>query len=88
ALFYIIPLAASLGYAAADAGDGTGSYVWAIRSRQGALGTEYYSVRLKVLVADTDEYYTAISRGLDIWAPVAVGFDKGLGANGRVIRME
>ena len=64
----------------------TGSYVWVIRSRQGALGTEYFSIRLKVLIADMDDYYTAISRGIDFYEPVAINYNKDLTLNGRVIR--
>ena len=65
-----------------------GSFVWVVRSRQGALGTEYYSVRVKVLIADMDEYYIAISRGMDFFEPVAVNYNKDLTLNGRVNRME
>jgi hypothetical protein len=64
------------------------NFVWVIRSRQGALGTEYYSVKVKVLIADFDEYCTAISKGLEFFEPVATNFSKELTVNGRVNRLE
>jgi len=68
--------------------DGFGSFIWVVRSKQGAFGMEYYSVKIKVLVADSDEYYTAISRGMEYFEPVVVSFDKDLTVNGRVNRLE
>ncbi|MDR3239537.1 MAG: HlyD family efflux transporter periplasmic adaptor subunit [Clostridiales bacterium] len=68
--------------------EGMSNYVWVIRSRVGALGVEYYSVKIKVLVADSDEYYTAISKGLEFFEPVAVSFNKALTVSGRVRRLE
>ena len=68
--------------------DGTSNYVWVIRGRMGALGIEYYTVRIKVLIADSDEFYTAISRGLEFFEPVVVSFNKDLTVNGRVSRLE
>jgi len=68
--------------------DAMGNYVWIIQNKQGALGAEYYSTRVKVLIADSDDYYTAIAKGLEIAAPVVVSNDKDLTVNGRVNRME
>ena len=68
--------------------DNFGSFVWVVRSKQGAFGLEYYSAKVKVLVPDSDEYYSAISRGLDYFEPVVVSFDKNLTINGRVNRLE
>jgi len=64
-------------------------YVWTIRSRFGPLGTEYYAVRQNVLIADSDDFYTAISRGLEmVGMPVITGYSQDLSINGRVRRME
>ena len=68
--------------------EGAGSYVWVVRRRVGALGAEHYSVKIKVLVADSDGFYTAISRGLVMPEPVAVSSSKDLAENGRVYRLE
>jgi len=68
--------------------EATGSFVWVIRNRQGALGMEYYSIKVKVLIADMDDYYTAISKGMEFLEPVAVSYNKNLTTNGRVDRME
>jgi hypothetical protein len=64
------------------------SYVWVLASRQGALGIEYYTRKVAVLIADKDDYYTAISRGLDHYMPVVTSFDKEPQVNGRVSRLE
>ena len=71
--------------------EGMNNYVWIVRSRQGALGTEYYSVKTRVIIADSDDFHTAIARGLEMAVPVApvvVWNDRDLTANGRVRRME
>ncbi|MCL2146476.1 MAG: HlyD family efflux transporter periplasmic adaptor subunit [Synergistaceae bacterium] len=71
--------------------EGMNNYVWTVKSRQGALGMEYYSVKTRVIVADSDDFYSAIARGLEMVvpaAPVIVSNDKGLTVNGRVRRME
>ncbi len=68
--------------------EGMSNFVWVIRSKQGALGREYYSVKIKVLVADSDDYHTAISKGLEYSEPVALSFNKNLIVNGRVNRLE
>jgi multidrug efflux pump subunit AcrA (membrane-fusion protein) len=65
-----------------------GKFVWVIHSRQGALGIEYFTTRVRVLIADSDDFYTAISRGLEMSAPVVVSHDRDLAVNGRVNRME
>ncbi|MCL2060412.1 MAG: HlyD family efflux transporter periplasmic adaptor subunit, partial [Oscillospiraceae bacterium] len=71
--------------------EGMMNYVWTVGSRQGALGIEYFTVKVRVILADSDEFYTAIARGLDnVYPvlPVVVGSDRELTANGRVRRME
>jgi multidrug efflux pump subunit AcrA (membrane-fusion protein) len=68
--------------------EGMGSFVWIVQSRQGALGIEYFTSRVRVLIADSDDFYTAISRGLESFAPVVVSHDRDLAVNGRVQRME
>ena len=68
--------------------DAMGSFIWVVSSKAGALGTEYISKRVKVLIADMDDYYTAISRGMDFFEPVVVSYSKDLTINGRVSRME
>ncbi|MDR1663903.1 MAG: HlyD family efflux transporter periplasmic adaptor subunit, partial [Clostridiales bacterium] len=68
--------------------DGIGHCVWVIRGRRGALGVEYYSAKVKVIVADSDDRYAALSRGLDYYEPVVVSTSKELTVNGRVSRME
>jgi multidrug efflux pump subunit AcrA (membrane-fusion protein) len=68
--------------------EGTGSFVWVIGSRQGALGIEYFTSKVRVIIADSDEYYTAISKGLAYVAPVVISQSKDLSVNGRVNRME
>jgi multidrug efflux pump subunit AcrA (membrane-fusion protein) len=68
--------------------DGAGSYVWTVQSREGAFGVEYFSVKTRVFIADSDDYYSAVSRGLEYYAPVIVTHDRELGVNGRVSRLE
>ena len=71
--------------------EGMHHYIWAVQSRQGALGTEYFSIKTRVIIADADDYNTAIAKGLEMVvpaAPVVVSSDKTLMANGRVRRME
>jgi len=71
--------------------EGMYHYIWIVQSRQGALGTEYFSIKTRVIIADADDYNTAIAKGLEIVvpaAPVVVSSDKTLMANGRVRRME
>ena len=64
--------------------ESSGSYVWVVRSKQGVLGTEYYSIKVKVLISDSDDYYTAISKGLEYIEPVIINSDRDLIVNGRV----
>lgn len=71
--------------------EGMHNYVWIVQSRQGSLGIEYFSVKVRVIIADFDDYHTAIAKGLDMImpvAPVVVSSDKNLAVNGRVRRME
>jgi multidrug efflux pump subunit AcrA (membrane-fusion protein) len=70
--------------------DAMGYYIWVIRYKPGALGSEYYTVKVKVkvFISDSDGYHTAISRGFDMYEPVVTSFSKELTSNGRVIRME
>jgi multidrug efflux pump subunit AcrA (membrane-fusion protein) len=71
--------------------EGMKNYVWIVQSRQGALGTEYFTVKVRVIIADFDDFNTAIARGLDMVfpaVPVVVSKDKDLTVNGRVRRME
>jgi hypothetical protein len=70
--------------------DGFGHYVWMLRERYGSFGAEYYTVKTKVIVADTDDQYAAISRGLEYYneAPVVTSYDIEPKVNGRVMRME
>ncbi|MDR2888924.1 MAG: hypothetical protein LBV33_03675, partial [Lachnospiraceae bacterium] len=68
--------------------DPVSSYVWVLESKRGALGMEYYTRKVNVLIADKDGYYTAISAGLDNYQPVVLSYDKEPVVNGRVSRME
>ena len=68
--------------------EGTNNFVWVIHSRQGVLGTEYITVRHRVIIADSDDFHTAIARGLEFIAPVVINHDRDLIINGRVSRME
>ena len=66
-------------------------YVWIVQNRQGALDMEYFSVKVRVIIADSDNYNTAIVSGLNMVipaAPVVVGMDRDLTVNGLVRRME
>ncbi len=64
------------------------NYVWVVCSRDGALGVEYYTVKLRIMVADSDFSYTAVSKGIDFIAPVVVGKNKDLMMNSRVTQMD
>ncbi len=68
--------------------EGFNNYVWVVRSKNGTLGMEHYSVKVKVLIADSDFGYTAISKGMDFIEPVIIGKDKDLVLNGRVNQMD
>ena len=71
--------------------EGMYNYVWIIQNRQGALGIEYFSVKVRVIIADSDDYNTAIAKGLDMVIPampVVVSSDNVLTVNGRVRRIE
>ena len=65
-----------------------GSYIWVLHSRQGVLGIEYFTARVRVFIADSDDFNSAISRGLEYIAPVVISHDKDLAVNERVSRME
>ncbi len=70
--------------------EGTNNYVWIVQNRQGSLGIEYFSVKVRVIIADSDDFNTAITKGLDTVmpaAPVVLSSDKSLTVNGRVRRM-
>ena len=71
--------------------EGMNHYVWIVQNRQGALDMEYFSVKVRVIIADSDNYNTAIVSGLNMVipaAPVVVGMDRDLTVNGLVRRME
>ena len=68
--------------------EGTSNYVWVVRSRNGSLGKEYYCVKLRVFISDSDFTYTAITKGIDFLEPVITGTDKDLMMNNRVIQMD
>jgi multidrug efflux pump subunit AcrA (membrane-fusion protein) len=74
--------------------EGLNSYVWAVTMREGTLGREYFSVRVRVIIADSDDFHSAIARGMEgvvtagATIPVIVNSDRDLSANGRVRRME
>jgi hypothetical protein len=64
-------------------------FVWVLHQRSGGLGTEYYTVKANVTVADMDETSAAISRGLEYnFFPIIESYDKSPTVNGRVTRME
>jgi len=71
--------------------DGINTFVWVVQSRQGTLGREYFAVRVRVIIADSDDFNTAIARGMEgvaMGTPVIVSSDRDLSVNGRVRRME
>lgn len=63
---------------------GYNHYVWVVRSRQTTLGTEYYTVKTKILIAQKDDSMTAISKGLEYIQPVVTHMSKDLTDGGRV----
>ena len=65
-------------------------YVWAIQSRPGTLGTEYFSTRVHVTIYASDSSNSAISGGLEmLWgAPIITSYNRPLTVNGRVGRLE
>jgi hypothetical protein len=68
--------------------EGINNYIWVVRNKPGSLGMEYYTVRLKILIADTDETHTAISKGFEFIQPVVTNKSKDLSMNGRVNQMD
>jgi len=68
--------------------EGFNNFVWVVRSKSGTLGTEYYAVKIRVMIADSDFHNTAISKGLEYFEPVVIGSDKDLTMNGRVRQMD
>jgi len=66
------------------------AYVWVLGSRPGTLGTEYFTMRINVVIYASDSSYSAISRGLEMFwgAPVITSYSRPLSVNGRVGRME
>ena len=68
--------------------EGFNNFVWVVRSKSGTLGTEYYSVKIRVMIADSDFGYTAISKGIDFLEPVVIGKDKDLMINSSVNQMD
>jgi multidrug efflux pump subunit AcrA (membrane-fusion protein) len=70
--------------------EGFSQFVWMLRPRMGSFGIEYYAVKVKVIVADSDEQYAAISRGLEYYReqPVVTSYDKEPAVNGSVLRMD
>ena len=71
--------------------EGINNFVWVVQSRQGTLGREYFAVRVRVIIADSDDFNSAIARGMEgvvAGMPVIVSNDRDLTVNGRVRRME
>jgi hypothetical protein len=56
------------------------------------LFRSYFSVRVRVIIADSDDFHSAIARGMEgvvtagATIPVIVNSDRELSANGRVRR--
>ncbi|MDO5401039.1 MAG: hypothetical protein Q4F17_08675 [Eubacteriales bacterium] len=65
-----------------------GNYVWLVRSKDGPLGTEYYTVRRKVFIDGFDSTKTAVTAGLDFPEPVITSTTHPLTDGGRVKRAE
>jgi hypothetical protein len=73
---------------AAVFGDGLGYYVWVVRNRRGAFGAEYYAAKVKIIIADRDDNYAAVSRGLEYPEPVVTSYSKDLTVNGTIMPHE
>ena len=56
--------------------DGDGYFLNQVRRRQGMLGTEFYTERLRVYIGDSDTDHTAIIRGITFFEPIAVASDR------------
>jgi multidrug efflux pump subunit AcrA (membrane-fusion protein) len=56
--------------------DGDGYFLNQVRRRQGMLGTEYYTEKLRVYIGDSDTENTAIIRGITFFEPIALASDK------------
>ena len=56
--------------------DGDGYFLNQIRRRQGILGTEFYTERLRVYIGDADAENTVIIRGITFFEPIAIASDR------------
>ena len=56
--------------------DGDGYFLNQVRRRQGMLGTEFYTERLRVYIGDSDTEHTAIIRGITFFEPIALASDR------------
>lgn len=56
--------------------DGDGYFLNQVRRRQGMLGTEFYTERLRVYIGESDTEHTAIIRGITFFEPIALASDR------------
>jgi len=56
--------------------DGDGYFLNQIRRRQGILGTEYYTQRLRVYIGDADAENTVVIRGITFFEPIVIASDR------------
>jgi len=56
--------------------DSDGYFLNQIRRRDGILGREFYTERLRVMIGDSDLDYTVITRGITFFTPIALFSDR------------
>jgi hypothetical protein len=56
--------------------DNEGYFLYQIKRRNGIIGKEFYAQKLRVYIGDSDDEYTAITKGISFFEPVSLYSDK------------
>lgn len=67
--------------------DNDGNYIYEIRKREGILGEEYYATVLRVIVGESDDTNTSITKGITFIEPIVIGSNK-VFSNGETVQIK
>lgn len=56
--------------------DSDGYYLNRVKRRDGLLGKEFYTEKLRISIGDNDDEYTAVIDGITFFEPIVTGFNK------------
>ncbi len=68
--------------------DAQGQFVWILKEKQGALGSEYFAVRSGVSVEDSDDFMTAVTSGVEELDKLIVRSSKPISGQGSRVILE